>query len=90
MNPTVVSLVTPHVLRVVDLANEAENGVSVDWHLGGAVIKTLSELGQQYNAPVLVAAYIEGLESAATQAAPKRTEYIRALQAAAAAARNPR
>lgn len=89
MKATVAGLVTPHLLRVVDLANEAEKGVNVDWHLHDAVSKTLSDLGQQYNAPTLVAAYIEGLERAAAQAGKARAEYARALQAAVAAARNP-
>lgn len=90
MNATVVGLVTPHLLRVVDLANEAEKGVNVDWHVRGAVTKTLNDLGEQYNAPTLVAAYIEGLEAAAVQAPKNRASYMRVLQAAAAAARNPR
>lgn len=36
---TVVGLVTPHFLRVIDLAKEAEAGVNVDWHLKDAVAK---------------------------------------------------
>ncbi|MEO6365172.1 MAG: hypothetical protein ABIO38_03875 [Luteimonas sp.] len=87
MRATAVSHVTPHLLRVVDLANEAEKGVNVSWHVGAAVAKTLSELGQQYNGRELLAAYIEGLDNAAGQAAKGRTEYVHALQAAAAAAR---
>jgi hypothetical protein len=90
MNVTVVGLVTPHVLRVVDLANEAEKGVNVDWYLRGAVTKTLSDLGQLYNGPELIAAYIQGLENAAVQAPKNRPGYARVLQDAAAAARNPR
>lgn len=90
MKATVVALVTPHVLRVVDLAKQAENGINVDWHLRGAVAGTLVDLGQQYDGPSLVAAYVEGLESAATQAPANRADYVRALQAAAAAARSPR
>lgn len=90
MKATVVGLVTPHLLRVVDLANEAEKGVNVDWHLRDAVAKTMGELGDQHNAPALVASYIEGLEAAAGQAAKTRVEYIRVLQAATAAARNLR
>ncbi len=42
MRATVVSLVTPHLLRVVDLANEAEKGGNVDWHLRYAVFKTMA------------------------------------------------
>jgi hypothetical protein len=87
MSATVVGLVTPHLLRVVDLANEAEKGVNVDWHVRDSVAKTMRELGDQYNAPTLVASYVEGLEAAARLAAPARAKYIGVLQAAAAAAR---
>ena len=90
MRATVVGLVTPHLLRVVDLANEAEKGVNVDWHVRDAVAKTMGELADQHNAPALVASYVEGLENAARQAARARVEYIRILQAAVAAARNLR
>jgi hypothetical protein len=87
MRATVVGLVTPHLLRIVDLAIEAEKGVNVDWHLRDAVAKTMRELGDQYNAPALVASYVEGLETAAGQAASTRVAYVGVLQAAAAAAR---
>lgn len=87
---TVVGLVTPHLLRVVDLANEAEKGVNVDWHVRDAVAKTMNELGDQWNAAVLMAAYVDGLESAATQAPKTRVAYARVLQAAADAARRLR
>jgi hypothetical protein len=90
MRATVVGLVTPHLLRIVDLATEAEKGVNVDWHFRDAVAKTMRELGDQYNAPALVASYVEGLESAASQAAGTRVAYVKVLQAAAAAARNLR
>jgi len=90
MNATVVGLVTPHLLRVVDLANEAEKGVNVDWHFRDAVARTMRELGEQYNAPALVASYVEGLEAAAGLAVTTRVAYIGVLQAAAAAARNLR
>ncbi|AXK72184.1 hypothetical protein DWG18_07740 [Lysobacter sp. TY2-98] len=90
MNATVVGLVTPHVLRVIDLANQAEKGVNVDWYLRGAVTGTLNEFREQYNGATLTAAYIEALESAAAQAEPKRAVYIRTLQTAVGAARNPR
>ncbi|GAB1595619.1 hypothetical protein PAGU2638_12980 [Lysobacter sp. PAGU 2638] len=90
MTVTIVGLVTPHVLRVIDLANQAEKGVNVDWHLRDAVNTTLRDLDQHYNGPALVAAYVEGLENAASNATKNRTEYARALTAAAAAARNPR
>lgn len=89
MNATVVGLVTPHLLRVVDLAQQAEKGVNVDWHVRGAVTATLNDLGQQFNAPALMASYIEGLETAAQQAPKGRADYIRVLKAAAAAARSP-
>ena len=90
MKATVVGLVTPHLLRIVDLANEAEKGVNVDWHLRDAVAKTMRELGDQYNAPALVEAYVDGLESVAGQAAKSRAAYIGVLEAAAVAARNLR
>lgn len=90
MNHTVVGLVTPHLLRIVDFAHQAEKGVNVDWHLRGAVDTTMRELRDQWNAPALVAAYVDGLETAAGQAAPARVAYIRVLKAAAAAARGPR
>lgn len=89
MSTTVVGLVTPHLLRIVDLANDAERGVNVDWHLRGTVSASLAELRDQWNEPVLVAAYIDGLEKAAANAAPTRDVYIRVLKAAAAAARGP-
>ena len=87
---TVVGHVTPHLLRVVDLANEAEKGVNVDWHVRDAVAKTMGMLGDQWNAAVLIAAYVDGLESAATQAPKTRVAYARVLQAAADAARRLR
>jgi hypothetical protein len=90
MSATVVGLVTPHLLRVVSLANEAEKGVNVEWHLRDTVARTMRELGEQYNAPALVASYIEGLEAAAGLEASTRVAYIGVLQAAAAAARNLR
>lgn len=90
MRATVVGLVTPHLLRVVDLANEAQKGVNVDWHLRDAVAKTMGELGDQYNAPALREAFIDGLESAAGNAPKARVEYARVLQAAADTARRLR
>lgn len=90
MRTTVVGLVTPHLLRVIDLANEAQKGKNVDWHLRDTVTRTMGELADQHNAQALVASYIEGLESAAQQAPRARVDYIRILQAAAAAARNLR
>lgn len=90
MRATVVGLVTPHLLRIVELANQAEKGVNVDWHLRDSVAMTMRELGDQYNAPALVTAYIDGLENAAGLATRNRVAYIGALQAAAAAARDLR
>jgi len=90
MKATVAGLVTPHLLRIVDLANDAEKGVKVDWHVRDAVARTMNELGDQYNASALVTAYVEGLEAAAGQAARNRVAYIGVLQAAAAAARKLR
>ncbi len=87
MRATVVGLVTPHLLRVVDLANEAEKGVKVDLHLRDEVAKTMRELGDQYNAPALVTAYVEGLKTAAVQASSTRVAYVSVLLAAAAEAR---
>ena len=90
MRATVVGLVTPHLLRIVDLANEAEKGVKVNLHLSDAVANTMRELGDQYNAPALVTAYVEGLENAASQAPVTRVAYIGALRAAVAAAQELR
>lgn len=90
MKATVIDLVTPHLLRIVDLANEAEKGVSVDWHVRDAVAKSMGQLCDQYNAPVLVAAYVEGLENAVGQAPRDRVAYAGVLQAATDAARRLR
>jgi hypothetical protein len=90
MRATVVGLVTPHLLRVVDLANEAEKGVNVDWHVRDAVSRSMAELGDQYNAADLVASYLEGLENVAAQAPKARTAFIRVVQTAADAARRLR
>ena len=90
MKATIVGLVTPHVLRVIDLANQAETGVNVDWHLRDAVTKTVEDLGHQYNARELLSAYISGLENAAHEAAPVRNLYAGALQAAATMATRTR
>lgn len=87
MTTTVVGLVTPHLLRVVDLANQAEKGVNVDWHVRDAVTTTMRELRDQWNAAALVAAYVEGLERAARNAPKDREAYARVLRAAASAAR---
>ena len=87
MRATVVGLVTPHLLRIVDLANEAEKGVNVDWHLREAVAAASRELGDQYNASALMEALVDGLESAAGNAPKARVAYARVLQAAAESAR---
>ena len=88
MKATVVGLVTPHLLRIVELASEAEKGINVDWHVRDAVARTMDELGHQSNASALVRAFIEGLETAADQIPRIRGAYVGALRAAAAAARN--
>ena len=90
MKTTVAGLVTPHLLRIVELANNAQNGAKVDWHVRDAVAKTMGELGDQANAPELVAAYVEGLDSAVAHASKAGTEYTSVLQAAADAARRLR
>lgn len=89
-NATVVGLVTPHLLRIVDLANEAEKGVKVEWHLREAVRKTMSELGDLYNGPSAVAAYVEGLANTAARAPAHRKAYVGVLLAAAEMARGLR
>jgi hypothetical protein len=83
---TVVGLVTPHILRVIDLANMAEAGTNVDWHLSDAVATTLEELRHQYNAADLLSAYVDGLETAARDAPRSRLFYAGALKSAAAQA----
>ena len=90
MKSTVAGLVTPHLLRIVELANNAQNGAKVDWHVRDAVAKTMGELSDQFNAPELVTAYLEGLENAAAQAPRARAEYASAMQAAADTARRLR
>ncbi|MFC7300358.1 hypothetical protein [Cognatiluteimonas weifangensis] len=87
MKATVAGLITPHVLRVADLAKQAEAGANVDWHVKDAVAATIRELGLQYNARDLLAAYVQWLETTAREAAPAREAYARVLQAAATAAR---
>ena len=87
---TVVGIVTPHVLRIVDLASEAEKGVNIDWHVREAVAGSMRALGELYNASVAVASYIDGLDKAAGQPTGKREAYVRVLQTAAEAARRLR
>lgn len=85
MKATVVGLVTPHVLRVIDLAKMAETGVNVDWHLRDAVARTLEDLGQQFNARDLLSAYVHGLETVARDAGARKL-YAGLLQNAVAMA----
>ena len=86
MKATVANLVTPHLLKVVDLAKEAEIGGNIEWHLRETVSRTIEALGHQYNARDLLTTYIEGLESAARAKGRVYSAYARALQAAAAQA----
>ena len=86
MKATIVDLVTPHVLRVIDLAEQAEKAVNIDWHLRNTVAKSIDDLGHQYNARELLSAYAQGLQAAADDAGRIRSTYANALQAAAAIA----
>ena len=86
MKATIVGLVTPHLLRVLDIAKLAETGANIDWHLRDAVMQTVQELGQQFNARDLLASYVHGLETAAGEAPPVRKAYADAQRAAAAIA----
>ena len=87
MKATVVGLVTPHVLSIIDLAKQADAGVNIDWHLRDTVAKTVNDLGQQFNARDLLGAYIHGLETAAQAPAQAvRKAQVRVLQDAAAMA----
>ena len=63
--------------------------MNVEWSLRGTVAMSMAEMRDQWNAPALLASYIDGLETAAANAAPSRELYIRALKAAAAVARGP-
>lgn len=82
MKPTIVGLVTPHFLRVIDLAKQAETGINVDWHLRDAVVKSIDDFSHQYNARDLLSAYIQGLETAAHEAGRVNKVYASALHAA--------
>ena len=86
MRTTVVGQVTPHLLRVVEIAKQAETGANVDWHLREAVGATVEDLAHQYNAPDLLAAYVHGLETAAQGAGRSRLLYGTALKSAVAVA----
>lgn len=79
---TIVGLVTPHLLRIVDLAHEAEKTVNVDWHVRDAVTRSIEELSGLWNAPAAMAAYLEALESAIAQAPKQRQPYVGVLRAA--------
>lgn len=83
MKATVVGLVTPHVLHIMDLAKQAETGINVDWHLRDAVTKTVNDLGQQFNAGELLVAYVHGLKSAAREVGQAGKIQVDVLQAAA-------
>ena len=83
MGVTVAGLVTPHLLKVVELASQAQTGANVDWHVRDAVTKTIGELVRQYNARDLLAAYLQGLETAVENANRDRKLLVRvALQSA--------
>ncbi|MBZ0088049.1 MAG: hypothetical protein K8F33_08130 [Thermomonas sp.] len=86
MKQTIVSQVTPHVLGIIDLAKQAENGANVDWHVRDSVARTFSELGHLYNARDLISAYIQHLEKTAQDAGPIRKAYTGVLRSAATAA----
>lgn len=83
---TIVGLITPHFLKVIELAKQAEAGVNVDWHVRDTVAKTIDDLGHQYNARDLLSAYIQGLETAARDAGQGRKLYTGMLQIAASMA----
>ncbi len=87
MKKTVVGLITPHVLQIVDLARQAQAGTNVDWHVRDAVAKTVAELGPLYNAQELLASFIMALETAAHDEGAARRIYARTLQLAAELAR---
>ena len=84
MKATIVDLVTPHVLRVIDLAEQAEKAVNVGWHLRNTGAKSIDDPGHRYNARDLLSAYQHGLETSAQQAGRGRHFYGNALKAAAA------
>ncbi|KIQ96987.1 hypothetical protein [Lysobacter sp. A03] len=86
MKTTVVGLITPHFLRVIDLASQAEKGVQVDWHLRNEVAATVSSLAEQYNARELLTAYVHGLQAAAKDAGTHRKRYADMLGTAASLA----
>lgn len=83
MNVTIANLVTPHLLKVVDLAKQAETGGNVEWHVRDTVGRTIDALGHQYNARDLLTSYVQGLETAAKENGRVYSAYSRTLQAAA-------
>lgn len=87
MKATVVGLVTPHLLRIIDLASQAEQGSKVDWHVREAVTASMATMADQYNAQDLVAAYLDGLDSAAAKYPDSRPAYVATLRSAAETAR---
>lgn len=90
MRQTIIGLVTPQLLHVVDLANQADGGLNVDWHVRAAVSRTLADLRDLINGPELIDAYIEALEAAAADATKGRIRYADVLRSAAQTARNLR
>lgn len=90
MNRTAIDLVTPHLLRVVSLARQAESGVNVSWHVRDAVTKSLGDMRGQYNEAALVSSYVEGLAAEAERAPVSRDAYAEALRLAVATAKGIR
>jgi hypothetical protein len=80
---TIANLVTPHLFKVVDLANQAQAGGNIDWHLRDTVARTIDALGHQYNARDLLSTYVDGLQAAARETGRMHSAYSRVLQAAA-------
>lgn len=82
MKATIVGLVTPHLLKILDLAKQADTGTNVDWHVKDAVAKAVDDLGPLYNAQELLEALAGGLESAAQEAGKGRLAYANVLRSA--------
>lgn len=80
---TIANLVTPHLFKIVDLANQAQAGGNIDWHLRDTVARTIDALGHQYNARDLLSTYVDGLHTAARETGRLHSAYSRVLQAAA-------
>ena len=79
---TVVWLVTPHVLKLVDLAEQGDKGLNVERHVQAAVAGTVDALGEQFNFPDLLRGYMDGLQSAADNAPRHRKAYVEVLESA--------